>query len=281
MISIFLKGMVMGIADIVPGISGGTVALILGIYDDLIFAISSISIKSLTRFEFKKFCKSINFKLILPLGFGILSSVFIFGQIVDKLLTNYPVYLWSLFLGLILSSILILIHRYESLNRKYFSFFMIGLALALVSFLPGNGIELPSSLLFVFIAGIIASLAMILPGISGSYILVLLGLYSKIISSIKALDFQTLVIFGSGVALGIIFGSKFISKLIEKSPHKIYALLFGMVIGSLQVIWPWKDLTGSKIIPGINSFSNIISILIVTVAFSAVIFIEKVYSKSR
>ncbi len=230
----------MGGADVIPGVSGGTIALITGIYSELIDSIRSVDatlLRDLAKFRIRAIWEKINGPFLLPVLLGILISVFSLARLITFLLDQYPIQVWSFFFGLILISVYYVLPR--SMTTKSLISFIAGAAIAYVitSIVPGETTE---SLWFVFVSGAIAICAMILPGISGSFILLLLGKYDYVLSAVKDLNFTVIAVFGAGCLVGIVSFSKFIHWLLENFKAVTMAMLAGFMLGSLNKIWPWK-----------------------------------------
>lgn len=242
LLGVYLRGIAMGAADVVPGVSGGTVAFITGIYEELIESIKSISPSSLGLL-FKQgpvsFWQHINGTFLLLLLLGIATSVLSMARLISHLLTNHPLLVWSFFFGLILASSL---HMAKQIKQWQFSTIvavLVGSMLAYgVSELPPS--ELSPDLLMFFAAGSIAICAMILPGISGSFILVLLGMYTHILTAIKDMQVVLVLSFVAGCGIGLLTFSHFLSWLFKRFHDLTIALLTGFLIGSLNLVWPWK-----------------------------------------
>jgi len=241
-ISLFLKGILMGVADIIPGVSGGTLALIVGIYEKLIAEIGSIDLRLFFQFKLKRFFDEFDYKFLGILFCGVLTSFALFSRLVHFLLENHPKEIFSSFLGLILAATLIIIMRYKLWSKYYLMIVILSSILTWIA-LGVGGISLTPNFPMIFISGIIASSAMILPGISGSYILVLLGMYKFMIGHIKSLpNLESLLIagvFSLGVLIGILTMSKILKKLFNWKPELVLSLLIGVVIGGIRKIWPW------------------------------------------
>ena len=202
---IALKGMGMGAADVVPGVSGGTIAFIVGIYEELLDSIKSINIHSLKLFftgRLKEFWKAINGNFLFSLLFGIGVSVLSLARVITYLLVHQPILIWAFFFGLVLASTWFVSKDIRQWNWKTILSFLLGGIIAYYVTIATPA-ETPSHPLFIFLCGVIAICAMILPGISGSFILVLLGKYFYIMEAVKQLDFLTLGIFGCGAFIGI------------------------------------------------------------------------------
>lgn len=233
----------MGTADIIPGISGGTIALIVGIYKRLIKGIYKLSknIKSAIYWTIKGDTKKVfncikdnDYSLFIPLFLGILSAIFLMSNIIHYLLANYPAYLYSFFVGLILSSSLIIVKEIEDICLENIFSFIFGFVLAI--FISSYSLlSLDNSLLSIFISGALAVCAMILPGISGSYILVFLNKYDYLISAVKNLDFVVLFVFSLGGFVGLMSFSRIIYYLLKNFKSLTVSFLLGLMLGALKV----------------------------------------------
>jgi len=230
---VFIKGFLMGICDLIPGISGGTIAFITGIYERLINAVKSFSFDTLRKREFKKL--DLGFLIVLLLG--IFSAILLGSRVVGFLLENYFVYTLSFFIGLILASSFIIFENIKNHKLKNVFFGVFGLvAGVLISFLVPVNVESPS-LGHVFFGGFIGISAMFLPGISGAFILLIMGLYEFIIGVLHNIqgNFIFLLVFGLGAVLGALFISRLISSLFKKDKCKTLYFLLGLVIGCLSI----------------------------------------------
>jgi len=239
-----LKGMAMGAADVVPGVSGGTIAFISGIYEELLIAISNVNLsllKTLKTSGVKAAWKQLNGSFLAALFLGIFVSIVSLAKVIKHLLESQPILLWSFFFGLVLASIIYIAKQITDWNFKAFLVLIIGAVIAyfittLNPLISGN-----SSSLFVFIAGAIAICAMILPGISGSFILVLLGAYKPVLEAVNNRDFKTILVFMAGAVVGLLTFSKVLKWLFKNHKNLTLAVLTGFIIGSLNKIWPWKE----------------------------------------
>ena len=243
-IIISLKGMAMGAADVVPGVSGGTIAFISGIYEELLNSISSfnLSLFSVLKNEgFKKVWKMVNGRFLLALFIGICISVLSLAKLIENLLENHPILIWSFFFGLVLASIIYIAKQIKIWNIKSYLYLIFGLIFAYYITTLNPVISQNSSPWFLFLAGMIAICAMILPGISGSFILVLLGAYKPILNAINTKDFFSIIIFMAGAILGLLTFSRVLKWLFSKYKNYTLALLIGFIAGSLNKIWPWKE----------------------------------------
>jgi putative membrane protein len=241
----YLKGMAMGAADIVPGVSGGSIALIAGIYQELLNSINSFSVdnlKLLTRFELTKFFKAVNGKFLLSLLLGILTSVFALSSVITYLMANHPIPLWSFFSGLILVSAFLIL---KDIRRWHLGVVLAVLVGALIAWWVTNlpPTTTPDAMWFTFLSGSIAICAMILPGISGSFILLILGQYESILQAVKDRNVLKLAVFAAGCAVGILTFSRVVSWLLKKYHSVTIGLLSGFMLGSVNELWPWKLVT--------------------------------------
>ncbi len=243
-IIISLKGMAMGAADVVPGVSGGTIAFISGIYEELLNSISSFKfslINVLKHEGIKVVWKKINGSFLLALFIGICFSVLSLAKLIETLLENHPILIWSFFFGLVLASIIYIAKQIKLWNIKCYLYLIFGLIFAYYITTLNPVITQNSSPWFLFLAGMIAICAMILPGISGSFILVLLGAYKPILNAINTKDFFSIIIFMAGAVLGLLTFSRVLKWLFSKYKNYTLALLIGFIAGSLNKIWPWKE----------------------------------------
>lgn len=240
-----LKGMGMGAADVVPGVSGGTIAFITGIYEELINSIKSINLNALKLFFSGKpaaFWKAINGNFLVSVLLGIGISIFSLAKGLEYLLHHYPILVWSFFFGLIVASA---IYVARTIKKWDAGTVFAGIAGIIVAFYITviSPAEANTTWLFIFISGSIAICAMILPGISGSFILVLLGMYKFILSAVSDLNIPVLLVFIAGAAVGIIAFSNLLSWLLKKFHSLTIAVLSGFMVGSLNKVWPWKQVT--------------------------------------
>lgn len=286
---LMLKGMGMGAADVVPGVSGGTIAFIVGIYDELINTIKSINLQSLKllfTFKFKEFWKAVNGNFLFSLFAGIAISVFSLAKLITYLLVAHPILVWAFFFGLVLASTWFVAKDIEGWNWKTVLSFIIGAVIAYYITVVTPA-ETPTNLLFIFLCGAIAICAMILPGISGSFILVLLGKYHYIMDAVKGLDLLILCVFGAGALVGITSFSRVLSYALKHFRNVTMAVLAGFMLGSLNKVWPWKT-TEIEIINGTefaiehNSLPTqylVEGIALMIVGFMLVYVLEKISAK--
>ena len=273
-ITLFFKGVFMGIADAMPGISGGTIALLLGIYEELIRSISELKLSLF--FELKKgfnpFWKKLNGNFLLALVSGIGISLISFVKISANFLESFPLYIWSFFLGLIFATVNViykLINQWSSLN-----FFFLIISIIFSYFLSSFSIYETDeiSLLYILFSGVIASSAMILPGISGSLILVILGVYAYLIKSLDNLEMIVIFTFMSGALVGLLGFSRILKYLFNKHRDTTYTIMLGLVIGSIEKVWPWNKSFSTEL----SNLNLFLSISLVILGFIIVILLERI-----
>lgn len=297
-IIISLKGVAMGAADVVPGVSGGTIAFISGIYEELITSINSINFskfKVLRKEGFKSFWKAINGNFLLALFSGIFISVFSLAKMISWLLVNQPILLWSFFFGLVFASIFFIARVIEKWNLGIISAFVLGALLAYyITTLPPS--ENTGSLPFLFLSGALAVCAMILPGISGAFILVLLGSYKTILDAVHEQELYTVATVAMGAVFGLLSFARLLKWMFENYKNSTLALLTGFILGSLNKIWPWKKVLetkifGKKVIPvsevNISPFQYegdnqlLYAVLLALLGFCVIFILEKLATKSK
>ncbi|NCA84131.1 MAG: DUF368 domain-containing protein [Clostridia bacterium] len=242
-LTLVIKGMAMGAADVVPGVSGGTIAFITGIYEELIFSIKSInyqSLKLLVRGKVAAFWKAINGTFLVSIVVGIGISILSLARLLTFILINYPELIWSFFFGLIVASAIYVAKQIKVWSAPTWISLIAGVVVAYVitEITPA---ETTNAWWFIFLSGAIAICAMILPGISGSFILLLLGKYTYIIGAVGELKIGILAIFLAGAVVGIVSFSNVLAFLLKKYHHQTIALLAGFMVGSLNKVWPWKN----------------------------------------
>lgn len=243
---LFFKGIAMGIADLVPGVSGGTIAFITNIYHELINTIKSFDLNSinfLLKLNFKSFYDVTNLKFLLPLILGIITSIILFVSFISNAFEHFPIHIFSLFFGLVIfSSISIiksLISKNSILKLDSYLYILFGIILGIIVSML-NPLSVSNNLISTFFSGMIAICAMILPGISGSYILLILGKYFYIIEALKTLNVLIISTFSAGALIGILSFSRIISWLLKKHYKPSMFFLSGLMLGSINKIWPWK-----------------------------------------
>jgi putative membrane protein len=241
---LFFKGMAMGAADVVPGVSGGTIAFISGIYEELLNSISAINlqrIKDLKEGGISKVWNEINGNFLVLLLSGIAVSVVSLAKGISYLLKNEPILLWSFFFGLVLASVVFVGKQINKWSIPTFVLLFLGAVIAYMITIVEPLISDTPSLFFLFLSGALAICAMILPGISGSFILVLLGAYSYILEAIHTRNLQVIATVGLGAIVGLLSFSKILKWLFSRYKNFTLAGLTGFIIGSLNKIWPWKE----------------------------------------
>ena len=238
-----LKGCAMGMADVVPGVSGGTIAFISGIYEELLDSIRSVdatALRLLLRFRLAEFWRHINGRFLLPVLLGIAVAIFSLARLMTYLLTNHPIAIWSFFFGLIVASALLVARQIGRWDWRTVLAFAVGAAAAWWITVATTA-ETPDDWWFVMLSGAIAICAMILPGISGAFILLLLGKYQYIMHAVGEFDIPVIAVFVIGAAAGIISFSHLLSWLLKHWHDVTVAVLMGFMVGSLNKVWPWKE----------------------------------------
>ncbi len=238
----------MGAADIVPGVSGGSIALISGIYSKLLDSINAFNAKNLKlliSYDFKPFYRSVNGTFLLSLLLGILTSIFTLSKLITYLMEEHPIPLWSFFCGLILVSAFVILKGIYRWHLGVILAIIIGTISAyFITELPP--VSSPDAIWFTFLSGSIAICAMILPGISGSFLLLILGKYETILNAVSERDVMTLGVFAAGCIVGILSFSRVISWLLKKYYSVTIGLLSGFMLGSMNKLWPWKLVTAFR-----------------------------------
>ena len=240
----FFKGMGVGSANVIPGVSGGTIALITGIFERLIDALKSFNLTAFKLFftgKFKEFIKHTDLWFLVSVGCGVLVSILTIARLFEYLFANYPIYLWSFFFGMILVSIYYVGITIEKFNLKVVVSFIIGTAIALfIAF--GTPAKENSNFLYLIICGAVATCSMILPGLSGSFVLVLMGNYQLImIEAVNDLNLKILLPVVLGGVVGLLAFSHLLSWIFKNYRDITIAVLTGFILGSMPIIWPWKN----------------------------------------
>ena len=291
-LGLLARGYAMGSADVVPGVSGGTMAFILGIYEELIFSIRAMARKefwdALLHLRIKEALWAINLPFLIAVGSGIILAFLSLAKGLEWLLINKPVYIWSFFFGLVLASVITVARRV----KKWGVVLAAALALAAIGayFLVGAvPAQTPDTILYIFLSGALASTAMILPGISGAFILVLLGKYQFALSAVNNRDLVSLMILGAGAAVGLITFAQVLGWLFRKHHDLTVAILTGFMLGSLRKLWPWKVVVESmtndhgktiplvvhNVLPQAFGAEVVIAILLAAVGFVAVLLLDR------
>ncbi|MCX7976221.1 MAG: DUF368 domain-containing protein [Bellilinea sp.] len=242
-LSVTLRGFLMGTADAVPGVSGGTVALLVGIYEELIQSIRAVAdlrhLQRVFRLQIKPLLDELPWKFLLALVLGIFAGAVTLAHLLENLLETQPLFVWAFFFGLVAASALVVARRVRVWGVGSIFLPVLGAVLTylVVGLVPMNT---PDTLLAFFLSGMIAICAMILPGISGAFILVLLGKYQDVLAAVTGLDIPRLVIFLLGAVLGISLFSRVLGWLFRRFHDATIALMIGLMLGSLRKLWPWK-----------------------------------------
>ncbi len=258
-IRLIVTGFAMGTADLVPGVSGGTIAFIAGIYEELIYSIKKVSgdvVKLGFRLKFKEAIKETPLGFLIPLFVGVASAFMFLSQGLSYLLETHPVYLWSLFFGLIVASALVVRKRVVVWDWWDIGVFLVSLVFAYV-IVGAVPTKTPATYPFMFLTGAIAICAMILPGVSGSFLLVVMGKYEQILGALVERDFVTLAVVGVGAVVGLAVFSRVLSWLFERYHDVVVAVLTGFMVGSLRKVWPWKQVLTTRV----NSDGHVVPML--------------------
>jgi putative membrane protein len=295
-----LKGMAMGAADVVPGVSGGTIAFISGIYEELLTAISNVNFKLLKTLKsagIKAAWKQVNGSFLFALFVGIFISILSLAKTIKWLLENEPILLWSFFFGLVLASIVYIGKQVETWNVQIIILFILGISCGYaVTVIPPTYVGEINYLFLVF-AGAISSCAMILPGISGSYILLLLGVYPIVMTAITTKDYKIIGAIGLGVIIGLLSFARLLNWLFLNYKNQMLIVLTGLMLGSLNKVWPWKEAISTYIDrhgvvkplveQSISPFSFdgdpklMLAIMLVIVGFGLILLMEKLAVKKE
>lgn len=296
---ISLKGVAMGAADVVPGVSGGTIAFISGIYNELIESINAFNFKNLKLLKSDSFMamfKTVNGSFLLSLFTGIAISVVSLAQLFKWLLETKPIFVWAFFFGLVLASVFFIGKQIKKWNVSNILLLIIGAVSAYyITIIPAINSS-NSSPLFLILAGALAICAMILPGISGAFILLLLGVYKPALDAIHNFDIKKIALLGFGAIIGLLTFSRILKWLLDNYKNATLALLTGFVIGSLNKIWPWKKILQSEVIndkimileeKSISPFQFegdnhlFMAIILAFIGFTVILLLEKLGSKKE
>ncbi|MEQ8425521.1 MAG: DUF368 domain-containing protein [Cyclobacteriaceae bacterium] len=246
---LYIKGMGMGAADVIPGVSGGTIAFITGIYEELISSIRSIDLEAinlLRRLRIAAFWEKINGNFLIAVLSGVITSLLSLAKLMNYLLIIYPIPVWSFFFGLILISAPLILREVKTWTLSSAIFGLVGIAVSYWITIISPA-QTPSSLLFIFLCGALAICAMILPGISGAFILLLLGKYEFMIKSLVSANFIVVLVFIIGCVVGLLSFSRFLSWILKHYRFPTLALLAGFMLGSLNKVWPWKEVVAFRL----------------------------------
>ncbi len=259
LISWFAKGFAIGAANVIPGVSGGTIALITGIFERLINSIKSFDLKAVKLFfsgKFKNFLEYTDFVFLITLFFGAVVSIFSFARLLSYLFENYEVYVWAYFFGLILVSVYYVSKQLDNYKLNVIISFIIGTSVAIfISFL--NPATENDAFIYLIFCGIVGVMSMILPGLSGSFVLILMGNYQLVmIDSVNSLNFEILLPVGIGVVIGLPLFSHALSWVYKQYKNQTIAVLAGFILGSLKILWPWKETVLLKDVNGIEQLNR-------------------------
>lgn len=249
------KGFAMGTADIIPGVSGGTVAFITGIYSQLLTAINSVGVpalKKLLAFDLKGAIAAVHLRFLVVLFFGIGAAVVSTARLMHYLMHNHPVPTWAAFFGLILASALVVAREVDEITKPPAMAAVVLGAVAAYLFVGLIPVETPNDAWFLFVSGAVAICAMILPGISGSFLLLILGKYAYVTGAIKNpfADGSLMIIatFGAGAVVGLLSFSRFLVFLLARARGLTMAVLTGFMLGALRKVWPWKEVLETRVV---------------------------------
>ncbi len=295
---LYIKAFCMGIADLIPGVSGGTIAFITGIYEGMLDAVGSVnkrSLSALIRLDFKGFLSIVHIRFLIPLAGGILSAIFLLARLMHFLINEKPIPTWATFFGLIAASIIVIFKELDHpKSPKNLIPLVVGAIFAwiMVSLIP---VDTPTESWFIYLCGIIGITAMILPGLSGSFLLLILGKYEFITGAVKSPfaegNFVILLTFVAGTLTGIAGFTRVLNWFLKHYRSQTMAFLTGILIGSMKKVWPWKEIIETKVIRGkvrVLRDANIlphefnaevaIAMILCLVGFGAVLWMD---SKSR
>ncbi len=279
-----LKGMAMGACDVIPGVSGGTMALILGIYEELIESLHTLGrpkfLVAVFRLRFGEVFAQLNWRFLLALVIGIAVAVLSLARGLEWLLEHHAALLWSFFFGLIAASVVTVSERVERWHGGALAAFILGSAGAflLVGLSPA---ESPDAAWFLFLSGAIAISALILPGISGAFILVLLGKYEYILGAVSRFDIATVAIVGLGAVVGLISFVQFLYWIFERAYNLTIALLCGFMLGSLRKVWPWQETDGKlsvNVLPPVDE-QLVYAVVLAVVGFGLVFAADRIQQR--
>lgn len=294
-ISLIFKGMAMGAANVIPGVSGGTIAFITGIFERLIHAIKSFNLtalKLLLSGKFTSFLKHIDFAFLVYVFLGIGIAIISIAKLFEYLFENYPVYLWSFFFGLVLASVYFVSRKIDKWNAVTILVFVAGAAMAAsVSLLsPASQND---NIFYVFLCGVVAACSMILPGLSGSFVLILMGNYELVmIEAITQVRFDILLPLVIGAGVGLLGFSYVLSWVFRKFRNQTISGITGFILGSLLILWPWKTeliqefgektkVTGYQWnLPEVNT-EMFVAVFFILVGIASIWLMEKAVSKKE
>lgn len=291
----FLKGMGIGSANVIPGVSGGTIALLTGIFERLINCLKSFNITALQllfKGKFKELGKHIDFWFLLAVGLGVVVSIFTIAKLFEIWLNGYysRIYLMCFFLGLVIASIYFVGKTVKKWDWRSVLAFIIGASIAIMVFILNykkeisidnqvQTTEMSTNFLYIMLCGAIGICSMILPGLSGSYVLLLMGVYDNIIVAVSNLDWAILLPFAIGAIAGLLAFSHILSWVFKHFPDITIALLTGFILGSLPVIYPWRDTITNRIVLPNADIKLAIAIVLALIGAAVIILTEKLAEK--
>jgi putative membrane protein len=290
-IRIVLSGFAMGICEIIPGVSGGTMAFILGIYEELIQSIRDLTepnfIQAVTKFNIKRIFEVVNWKFLVALAVGMFAAILTLSSALEWLLQNRPSLIWSFFFGLVISSIYIVSQRIKKRTATTIALFIVA-SVGFFLFVSTVSTNMPSGKWFLVVAGAIAICAFILPGVSGSFILVVLGKYDDVLGAVNDRDILTLGLVAIGCLVGLITFARVVGWLFDRYHDAVVATLMGLMLGSLRLIWPWKQnpacleehIQCVNILPDFNG-ALVIAIICLLVGMGSILLIERLANISE
>lgn len=285
---LFFTGFAMGSADIVPGVSGGTMAFILGVYETLIDAIKSFNldvIKLALQFRIKDVLDAVPWRFLLALGSGIAVAILSLAHLLTGLLEDHPDYLFGFFFGLVVASIIAITTQIKGWPPQVIAALVIGTVVALVIVSRPQAASAESNPVVLFFSGMIAITAMILPGISGSFMLLIMGQYDNVLNAVKNIEIINILAVAAGCAIGLALFVRILSYLLKHYHQVVIALLVGFMIGSLYKIWPWKEnfntADETNVLPTINSSDFVVVMVLMILGFVIVNVLDHLQSKAN
>lgn len=282
---LLFTGFAMGSADIVPGVSGGTMAFILGIYESLLNAIKSFNlevVRKVLSFKIGEALELVPWRFLLALGTGILTALLLLASLLSELLEEHPDYLFGFFFGLVMASIIAIAVKIDAWTPVTIGALSIGAIVAFLIVYQTDTPEAEANPVVLFFSGMIAITAMILPGISGSFMLLIMGQYENVLNAIRNIEIVNILAIGAGCAIGIIIFSRILSWLLNHYYQPMIALLVGFMVGSLYKIWPWKennDADAASVLPqDVAANDLVIVIVLMLIGFLLVNFLDHLQS---
>jgi putative membrane protein len=278
----FIKGFIIGSSDVVPGVSGGTMALVLGIYERLIGDISSISREGVNLFktrDWRRFWRSIDWQFLFPLVVGVLTAIILFAGPLTYALHTEPELVWAFFFGLVAGSVYFVSRRVGVMTMKLYIIALAGFVVAYVisGMIPRETVASP--VMFV-LAGAVAISATILPGISGSFVLLIIGKYEQILGAVHTRDISVLFFVIVGIVIGLMLFSRVVSWLLERYHEVTIVLLIGLMMGSMRKLWPWK-VGASNVFPIEMDGRFFLIISLIFLGCVSVFYLEKLSNKKK